>query len=354
MTFSLPDSIPISSEILRLISEIDRFRGGWEVGHSIEPERLAQLRRVATIESVGSSTRIEGAKLDNTQVASLLGKLGTESFASRDEQEVAGYATVLEQIFAHADSIPLGANFIRQLHRDLLQFSTKDDRHRGEWKTHPNLVAAFAADGKQIGIIFQTSSPFDTPQHMEALLEWHRQAEKDIGLHPLLRVGIFVVIFLAIHPFSDGNGRLSRALTLLLLLRAGYSYTPYSSLESLIEHNKEAYYLALRQTQTTWQEGKPDWDAWLVFFLRTLHRQTRVLQERMSRPAPAPTISGVLTPDARKILDLLASQATITTSQAAAATGIPLSTVKIRLKELIVAGVIQAHGRGKGVFYQKR
>ena len=298
----------------------------------------------------GSSTRIEGAKLDNTQVATLLGRLETQSFASRDEQEVAGYATILEQIFAHSDSIPLSANFIRQLHRDLLQFSTKDERHRGEWKAHPNLVAAFDADGKQIGIIFQTSNPFDTPRHMEALLDWHRRAEKDTGLHPLLRVGIFVVVFLAIHPFSDGNGRLSRALTLLLLLRAGYSHVPYSSLESLIEHSKEAYYLALRRTQTTWQNGKPDWEAWLVYFLRTLLCQTQVLRERLAQLAPAPTLPEVLTPDARRIMDLLASQATITSSQASAATGIPLSTVKIRLKELMEAGVIQAHGRGKGVF----
>jgi Fic family protein len=353
MSFSLPDSIPVSSEMLRLISEIDRFRGGWDAALPLEPERLAGLRRVATIESVGSSTRIEGARLSNARVETLLAGLDQQSFATRDEQDVAGYAFVLEQVFAFADSIPLTPNSLKQLHRDLLNYSTKDERHRGDWKTHPNLVAAFDAEGKQVGIIFQTSSPFDTPRHMEALLDWHRRAEKDTGLHPLLRVGIFVVIFLAIHPFQDGNGRLSRVLTMLLLLRAGYSYAPYSSLESIIEQSKEAYYLALRRTQTTWQQGQPDWDAWLVFFLRTLHRQTQVLQQRLAGQKPAAAGPVVLSPEARKVLALFDTRETLTTREAAEATGIALSTVKVRLKELLAADVIEAHGRGKASFYSR-
>jgi Fic family protein len=354
MGFLLPDTIPISTEMLRLISEVDRFRGGWDAALPLAPERLAGLRRVATIESVGSSTRIEGAKLSNAQVDALLGNLSRQSFSTRDEQEVAGYAFVLEQVFAFADSIPLTAGSVRQLHRDLLQYSTKDERHRGDWKTHPNLVAAFDAEGKQVGILFQTSSPFETPQHMEALLDWHRRAEHDSGLHPLLRVGIFVVMFLAIHPFQDGNGRLSRVLTMLLLLRAGYSYAPYSSLESLIEQSKEAYYLALRRTQTSWQQGQPDWDAWLVFFLRTLHRQTQVLQQRVAGQKPAAGGSVVLSPEARKVLSLFDGRETLTTRVTVEITGIALSTVKVRLKELLAAGVIEAYGRGKATFYRRR
>jgi Fic family protein len=354
MGFSLPDTVPILPEMLRLISEIDRFRGGWDAGLPLEPELLAGLRRVATIESVGSSTRIEGAKLSNAQVDTLLGNLAQQSFATRDEQEVAGYAFVLEQVFAFADSIPLTSNFLRQLHRDLLQYSTKDERHRGDWKTHPILVAAFDAEGKQVGIVFQTSSPFETPQHMEALLDWHRRAEHDSGLHPLLRVGIFVVMFLAIHPFQDGNGRLSRVLTMLLLLRAGYSYAPYSSLESLIEESKEAYYLALRRTQTSWQQGPPEWDAWLVFFLRTLHRQTQVLRQRLAGRKPAAGGSVALSPEARKVLSLFDGRETLTTREAVEMTGIALSTVKVRIKELLAAGVIEAHSRGKATFYRRK
>jgi Fic family protein len=235
---ALPDSIPISAEMLRLVSEIDEFKGHWRIWQSLTPDRLQGLRRVATIESIGSSTRIEGSRLSDREVEALLSRLETQSFATRDEQEVAGYAFVMEQVFAHFSEIPVTANMLKQLHRDLLQYSTKDERHRGEWKSLPNHVAAFAADGRELGIVFETSSPFDTPKHMDALLDWHRRAEADTGLHPLLRIGIFAVIFLAVHPFQDGNGRLSRILTTLLLLRAGYGHVPYSSMESIIEQNK--------------------------------------------------------------------------------------------------------------------
>ena len=146
---------------------------------------------------------------------------------------------------------------LRQLHRVLLQYSTKDERHRGEWKSLPNHASAFDADGRELGIVFEASSPFDAPAHMDILLDWHRRAEVDTGLHALLRIGIFTVVFLAVHPFQDGNGRLSRILITLLLLRAGYGHVPYSSLESIIEPNKEAYCLALRRTQTTWREDPP-------------------------------------------------------------------------------------------------
>jgi len=146
----------------------------------------------------------------------------------------------MEQVFAYASEIPLTANMLKQLHRDLLQYSAKDERHRGEWKSLPNHVAAFDADGRELGIVFETSSPFDTPAHMDALLDWHRRAEADTGLHPLPRIGIFVVAFLAIHPFQDGDGRLSRILTTLLLLRAGYGRVPYSSLASIIEQNRRS------------------------------------------------------------------------------------------------------------------
>src|SRR3954468_25101284 len=170
MRFALPDSIPISSEMLRLISEIDEFKGHWGAWQALTPERLLGLRRVAAVESVGSSTRIEGAHLTNSEVEALLGRLETTSFATRDEQEVAGYAFVMEQVFAHADQIPITANMLRQLHRDLLQYSTKDERHRGDWKTANNHVAAFDADGREVGIVFETSSPFDAPAHMDALV----------------------------------------------------------------------------------------------------------------------------------------------------------------------------------------
>src|ERR1700677_1936741 len=245
------DTIQVTQELLALLSEIDEFKGAWRSLGTIAPERLSALRRVATIESIGSSTRIEGSKLTDREVERLLGNLEIKRFGSRDEQEVGGYADVMETVFRSWSEIPVTENLIKQLHRDLLGYSDKDERHRGEYKTLRNDVGAFDADGKMIGVVFETATPFDTPQQMMELVAWLNQARELRRLHPLLIVAVFIVDFLAIHPFQDGNGRLSRVLTTLLLLQAGYAYVPYSSLESVIENSEEGYYLALRQTQTT-------------------------------------------------------------------------------------------------------
>ena len=234
-------ALKISPEMLRLIAEIDEFKGSWRTMTTLAPDRLAILKRVATIESIGSSTRIEGAKLTDAQVEELLGRLESQTVASRDEQEVAGYAEVMDAVFDAWASIPLTENYLKQLHAMLLRHSTKDERHRGSYKTTPNNVEAFDADGKSIGVVFQTASPFDTPFGMQELVAWTRESLADGAWHPLIVIGLFTVVFLEIHPFQDGNGRLSRVLTTLLLLQAGYAYVPYSSLESVIEANKEAY-----------------------------------------------------------------------------------------------------------------
>jgi Fic family protein len=185
------------------------------------------------------------------------------SFTTRDEQEVAGYAEVMETIFNVYDAIPLTENYIRQFHRDLLVHSSKDERHRGSYKALANHVEAFDEDGKSLGVVFETATPFDTPRRMAELVEWAAEREEDKSLHPLLVIAVFVVVFLEIHPFQDGNGRLSRILTTFMLLRAGYAYVPYSSLESVIEQSKEGYYLSLRQTQGTIRMAEPDWNPWL-------------------------------------------------------------------------------------------
>src|SRR5262249_21755944 len=152
-----------------------------------------------------------------------------KQFGSRDEQEIAGYAEVMNLIFESYEDIQLTESHIKQLHRDLLKYSGKDNRHRGEYKKFTNHVEAFDQDGKSMGIVFETASPFDTPLQMEELVNWAKGAYEKKTIHSLLVTSIFIVVFLAIHPFQDGNGRLSRVLTTLLLLRAGYVYVPYSS-----------------------------------------------------------------------------------------------------------------------------
>ncbi len=258
------DTLQITPEILSLIARIDEFKGAWRALGTLAPDRLSALRRVATIESIGSSTRIEGSKLSDREVEQLLSNLEIKSFATRDEQEVAGYAELMDLVFSSWQDIPFTENHIKQLHQILLRYSEKDIWHRGNYKTNSNSVAAFDETGAQIGIVFQTASPFDTPGLMTELVTWVGQERETARLHPLLIIALCVVVFLEIHPFQDGNGRLSRVLTTLLLLQAGYAYVPYSSLESVIEQSKEAYYLALRQTQGTIRTEAPNWQPWLA------------------------------------------------------------------------------------------
>lgn len=341
-------TLRITPEILSLIAEIDEFKGAWRALGRIAPDRLSSLRRVATIESIGSSTRIEGAKLSDRNVEKLLSNLRIGSFTTRDEQEVAGYAEVMETIFTAYDSITLTENHIRQLHRDLLIHSTKDERHRGEWKTLANHVEAFDEDGKSLGVVFATASPFDTPRRMTELVAWQQAQEHERVLHPLLIIAVFVVVFLEIHPFQDGNGRLSRVLTTLLLLRAGYAYVPYSSLESIIEQNKESYYLALRRTQGTIRTEQPDWNPWIEFFLRSLQRQKQRLERKIERER---IVLGELPELSVAILELARERGRVTVIEAARITGASRNTVKDHLKALTEQGHLKLHGAGRGTWY---
>ena len=329
--FSL-DTLQITTQVLNLIAGIDEFKGAWRALGTLAPERLRALRHVATIESIGSSTRIEGSRLTDREVERLLSNLAIGSFASRDEQEVAGYAEVMETVFQAWEDLPFTENYIKQFHGHLLRHSGKDTRHRGEYKKLPNSVAAIDEQGKPIGIVFETASPFDTPQQMTELVDWFNQAREDRLLHPLLLIGVFTVVFLEIHPFQDGNGRLSRVLTTLLLLQAGYTYVPYSSLESIIESSKDGYYLALRQTQRTIRGPAPDWQPWLVFFLRSLDHQKQRLGAKIEREklmvAALPGLS-------LEIVDHVRQHGRATMGQIIRLTGASRNTLKEHLAQLV-------------------
>ncbi len=342
------DTIQVTQELLALLSEIDEFKGAWRSLGTVAPERLNALRRVATIESIGSSTRIEGSKLTDREVERLLGSLEIKRFSTRDEQEVAGYAEVMETVFRAWSDIPITENYIKQLHRDLLQYSDKDERHRGGYKTLRNDVGAFDADGKMIGIVFETATPFDTPQQMTEMVAWLNQARELRRLHPLLIVAVFIVVFLAIHPFQDGNGRLSRVLTTLLLLQAGYVYVPYSSLESVIENSKEGYYLGLRQTQTTIRTDAPNWQPCLLFFMRALQQQKRRLATKVEREKNA---LAALPELAVTILDYVRDQGRVTTRDMVREYGASPNTLKVTFTSLVEKGLLARHGAGRSTWY---
>ena len=289
--------------------------------------------------------------MSDREVGQLLSNLEITSFDTRDEQEVAGYAEMMDQVFSSWQDIPFTENHLKQLHQMLLRYSEKDKRHRGNYKTHSNSVAAFDENGTQIGIVFKTATPFDTPRLMTELVDWVNQEREAGQLHPLLVIAICIVVFLEVHPFQDGNGRLSRVLTTLLLLQAGYDYVPYSSLESVIEQSKEAYYLALRQTQGTIRTEAPNWQPWLVFFLRSLTEQVARLEKKVEREK---IIMAALPELSLQIFEFAREHGRVTMSDVIKLTGASRNTLKQHFRALVERGTLNQHGRGRGVWYDLR
>ncbi len=335
----------IENTHLNLISELDQFKGRWNATQAIAPDRLQVLLRVATIESIGSSTRIEGAKLSDSEIERLLSGLDIFSFRSRDEQEVAGYSEAMELVFSAFAEMPLTENNIKQLHGVLLKHSQKDQRHRGEYKKFPNHLEAFDASGKSLGVVFETASPFETPKKTEDLVNWTHSALEQREVHPLFVVAYFIVEFLAIHPFQDGNGRLSRVLTTLLLLRAGYSYVPYSSLERVIEGNKDQYYLALRKAQ-----GNPaKLGEWVTFFLQSMVKQKTELERKLAQEKLVEQLPEL----SSQILAYIRDRGRASNSELVAITRSNRNTVKKHLQDLVKAGRLLSQGKGKGTWYKQ-
>jgi Fic family protein len=327
-------SITISWEVLNLISEIDEFKGAWRALGQLGPDHLSNLKRAATIESIGSFTRIKGSSLSDLEVEKLLGNPATQKFRSQEEEDIAGYAAVMNRIFENHEDISLTESNIRQLHRDLLQFSNKDSWYRGNYKKSVNHIEAF-----------ETAMPVDTPLRMEELINWTTDAMERKELHSLLIVSVFIVVFLAIHPFQDGNGRLSHVLTTLLLLRMGYAYVSYSSLEAVIEQSGDAYYQAIR---TTLKKDAPDWMPWIVFFLRALQQQKVLLQTKVEQEKLLFTQFPELS---LQIIEHVKSSGRISIGGIVTLTNANRNTIKKHLESLVAAKHLQQNGSGRGSWY---
>ncbi|KQC10057.1 MAG: hypothetical protein APR54_12335, partial [Candidatus Cloacimonas sp. SDB] len=247
-TSKLDFDFETNQKIISKISKIDLFKGKWETIAGKESRYLKELKRIATIESIGSSTRIEGVTLNDKEIENLLHNIKVTKFVTRDEQEVVGYYETLNIIFDDFKSIGFSENYISQLHGILLKESDKDQRHRGKYKSLSNKVVATYPDGKQ-KIIFNTTEPHLVKKEMSDLVEWVNSQFSEGILHPLIIISAFVYEFLSIHPFQDGNGRLSRLLTTLLLLKYDYDFIQYISFEHIIEERKKDYYKALKEGQ---------------------------------------------------------------------------------------------------------
>jgi Fic family protein len=336
------------NELLRLLGEIDEFKGYWRKLRELRAERLGELRQITTIESAGSSTRIEGAELSDVEVAQVLRGLSLHRFRARDESEVRGYGELLQLVFDHHGELPLEERYILQLHGVLLKYCEADAWHRGRWKKNPNDVEARHPDGRR-EVIFQTATAFDTPRLMSELVASTATALADGAAHPLVVIARFVVEFLAVHPFQDGNGRLSRALTTLLLLRTGYEYVPYASLERVIEENKASYYAALRTSQLAMRRDGGDFGEWLLFLLRALRVQQQNLLAKLDVERSMQQLSAVQ----ERILGLVDRHGRVTSTVLATTLDLPPRTVRYHLDTLIRHGLIEATGEKRGRTYRR-
>lgn len=282
--------IVLSQEILAKIGKIDQFKGLWQGSLRISPQILGRLKSWVIITSTGASTRIEGSKMTDEEIARFLRGFKGKNPKGRDEQEVAGYADLIGRIFDNWKTLKLTENWILQFHSILLQFSDKDKAHKGTYKSSANTVV-MNAEGKQV-VLFDPTPPHLVKPEMEAIIEWTNEQLKTGQVHPLLTIANFIFEFLAIHPFKDGNGRISRALTNMMLLQAGYSYVPYVSLDEIIEETKSEYYLALRATQKKHKTEHEDITSWVDYLLNALLEQTERAQKLMDSDQPEKILSG--------------------------------------------------------------
>jgi Fic family protein len=259
-------SFKTHQQILKLISFIDTFKGKWNILEVKENRYLQELRKIATIESIGSSTRIEGVKLTNKEIEKIINNLNINNLKTRDEQEVVGYWETLDTIIYNFPEIKINENYIKQLHSILLKYNGKDEKHKGNYKQLTNRVVAIYPDGQQ-RVIFKTTEPHLVDKEMSELISWAIENFENQEIHPLIIIGTFVYEFLSIHPFQDGNGRLSRLITTLLLLQQEYMFVQYVSFENVIETKKKEYYKALMDGQKDRYTEKEIIDNWIIYFL---------------------------------------------------------------------------------------
>lgn len=341
--------VNLSQEILQKIAQIDEFKGLWKGSLRLSPQTLGRLKRSVLITSSGASTRIEGSKMSDDEVARLLQGLKSTPPKGRDAQEVAGYADLLGRIFDNWKTLKITEGQILHFHKILLNFSEKDKTHKGKYKTTDNKVVMRKEDGAEI-VIFEPTKPYLAKKEMDDALFWLNEEMERKETHPLILIANFIFEFLAIHPFRDGNGRLSRALTTLLLLKSGYTYVPYVSLDEIIEERKIEYYLALRKTQSKHKTKKEDIAPWLNFLLDALMEQIKRAKAIMEKDQPEKLLS-----EKQLMIYQLFRVNTLSVSEISQLlkNEIPMATLKQALARLVVLKLIERVGMGRGSRYKK-
>lgn len=339
----------IPNEIWVKITQIEELKGRWIAGSNLSPQALGRLKRSVLITSTGASTRIEGAKLSDEDIEKMLRGISIQKFSNRDEQEAQGYFELLQNVFNSWSDLSFNESLIKHFHKELLKHVEKDLLHRGEYKKQENKVVMIDEAGKSIGTLFDTTPAYLTPTEMTELVGWIKRALEEKKYHPLLIVGNFTVEFLNIHPFQDGNGRLSRVLTNLLLLQQGYLYMPYVSHEKLIEDNKPEYYLALRKSQKTFRTKKANVLAWLDFFLAILLKQSQMAIGLIT----AENIESLLSPKQLAVWEYLQTVEQASPNEIAEKAGVARPTVNQVLNKLLDMKKVERIGEGSAIRYRK-
>lgn len=334
---------------MALLVEIDGIRGEFKSGLRMTPQAITNLKKSTLITSAGASTRIEGAKLNDEEVEKVMRGLAVSKFADRDSQEVQGYLETLQNVFDSFETLPLRESIITSLHQQLLKYSTKDDTHRGGYKKKENTVGVVGADGKVAKIMFETTPAYLTAKEMQELVEWTGEAFEKNRFHQLLIIANFIVEFWKIHPFEDGNGRLSRVLSNLLLLRSGYTFVQYVSHEQIIERRKDEYYIALRKFQETFKTDHDTIAPWLNFFLSVVREQATKALSYLEEEKVEDTLS----PKQYEVWKHISAVGEAAPGEIVKATDIALGTVRQALERLVELGKIKRVGRGRATRYVK-
>lgn len=339
----------IPAEIWSKIAKIDEIKGRWTGGVNLSPQILGRLKRSVLVTSAGASTRIEGSKLSDEEVEKLIQGIKVGKWKNRDEQEVSGYYELLKNVFDSWKVLSFSENAIKHFHNEMLKYTSKDERHKGDYKKIENDVKMYDENGNIIGVVFETTPAYLAPKKMQELVDWTKMVLEEKKIHPLLIVGNFIVEFLNIHPFQDGNGRLSRILTNLLLLKEGYLYMPYISHEKFIEDNKDAYYIALRRSQKTFGKEDESIVAWLDFFLTMLLKQSEMAIELLE----SEQVEKLLSLKQLDVWNYLLEKAEATPSEIAEKTKIARPTVNQALTKLLKLNKIEKISSGRGTRYRK-
>ena len=335
-------TIDIDWDLIRIISQIDRFDASWTTLEKKEGQSLKQLKLIATVRSVGASTRIEGSKMSNEEVTVLLQQIDITKLEDRDSQEVVGYFNALDLISESFSDIEISENSIKNLHNILLKYSSKDEWHKGKYKQHSNAVEANFPDGTKQIVFRTTEAGFATEDAMRNLIYWY---QNDTITHPLVKSCLFTYEFLSIHPFQDGNGRLSRLISSLLLLKNGYNWIQYVSFEHEIENRKPEYYRVLRSCQS--QRPNENVTEWGNFFFDALKN----IQEQLTQKLEQTTTEITLSTKEKLIITFIANNNGCKSGEIAVKLGIPSPTIKRILPELIEKQLIEKHGTGPGTNY---